>query len=135
MTPEPHDRAMDARAELEAQILRAESHHRFIMPTDPDDIKRLMAEQDEERDGVTGKPPMFQTYAEKVKVGLGLPPPLERLQDAVGQLWGDADEVKQYGTPEQKVDLRVAVVDLASAVTAIIAHWRAQEIKRLEAEK
>ena len=121
MTPEPYDRAMDARAEVEAQVLQRKTKAFDLI---------LSA-----GGRATEKPPMNMTYPEKVKAGLGLPPPLERLQDAVAMLWAYAHEVEQFGTSDQRTALRVAVVDLSAAATAIIAHWREQEIKRLEAEK
>ena len=105
MSTEPYDRAMDARAEAEAQVLQGQ------------------------------KAPMHMTYAEKVKAGLGLPPPLERLENDVTLLWADVNHAEQFGMPCQQDALRNAVLELAESITAIIAHWRAEEIKRLEAEK
>ena len=64
-----------------------------------------------------------------------LPPPLERLQADVDKLRVDVFHAEQFGTQGQKVALRLALIYVEGAVTAIIAHWRAEEIKRLEAEK
>ena len=126
MTSEPYNRAMNARAEAEAQVLQK-----------PKRFSRLDAECFEHMASklLGGKAPMHMTYAEKVRAGLGLPPPLERLQNVAETLWAYAKEVAQFSTSMQEIALRGAILDLSTAATAIIAQWRKQEIKRLETEK
>lgn len=137
MSTEPYNQALEARAEAEARVLQQKPKRftRHDAECFEDMANKLLGRAKMVTSDPADKAPMFMDYSEKVRAGLGLPPPLERLQNIVAKLWGDVKEVEQFGTPEQQVVLRLCALDMATAVTTVSIHWQAEEIKRLEAER
>ena len=97
------------------------------MPTPYDQMMKARAEAEAQ---VLQKPPMFLSQAGKIRAGLWYPAPLHRLQADVDRLRGDVQHAEECGRLSGRARLLVILLDLASAITAILSEWREGEIKR-----